>query len=142
MRYVLLWIWTFPCPLMAWVNRRGPSVLPMPKDEPLHLPGHGTARVQWAYEYKWWGGSRRFSFAAWPYIYLSRQVRAQDDELMHHEHRHLQQQVRVGGLGFLLSYGFCFLALWVWKGFRWYEAYRAIPWEVDAREYAKAKVSE
>lgn len=142
LKKVALWAWTFPLPLMGWVNTKGPKLLAMGRSAPLGTPGVPEL-CQWAYEYKWWGGSRRFSFAAWPYIYVAYpEYATRREELMHHEHRHIQQQVWVGGILFLLSYGLCFVALWPFKGFDWYRAYRAIPWEVDARAYASRKMEE
>ena len=119
----LLYLWTFPCPLMALVNRREPAT-----------------DLEDVWVYRWWLGGRRFAFAAWPFIYVAEAGDARRVELMHHEDRHLQQQLWVGGLLFLLSYGVCFIVLWPVKGFDWYAAYRAIPWEVDARRYAARQV--
>ena len=52
---------------------------------------------------------------------------------MHYEARHLQQQVWVGGVMFLLSYALMWLARFGALGFRWKRAYRDVWWEVDAR---------
>lgn len=125
----LKYVWTFPLPLMALVNTGAAAKA---GGEDIRYNGGYPILV-----YKRWLAGRRFAFAAWPAIFVANEEDAFRSELMAHEYRHLQQQEWLGGIGFLLAYGLCFLALWPIKGFRWYDAYRAIPFEVDAREYAR-----
>lgn len=113
-------------PLMALFNR---------KERALSFMDGNREIGVWVY--RAWFGGRVYATAAWPFIYVPDRPAARSIKLMHHEHRHIQQQCAVGGLLFLLTYGLSFIVLLPFKKFNWYEAYLAIPWEVDARKYAE-----
>lgn len=131
LKFIILFIWTFPVPLMSIFNRQ--------QKAGTFKASEGKEISVWVY--RWWGGTRNFATAAWPSIYVPRVQSIMKDELMHHEHRHIQQQLLVGGILFLLTYGLSFLVLLPFKKFKWYDAYLAIPWEVDARKYANKKIN-
>lgn len=58
--------------------------------------------------------------------------------LLEHEYRHIVQQTRVSGIGFLLSYAVfwlvAFLNMFDKTFLKWYKAYRAVHWERKARD--------
>lgn len=120
--WVLKLLWAFPMPITGYLLRRH------------RLRSYGRTAV---YTHRWW--PKRFATAHWPTILVPRETSRDSERLMLHEHRHLQQQMWVGGVLFLLSYGLMWVGLWVWHGFQWYPAYRGVWWEVDARRYADHK---
>lgn len=124
---IFLFIWTFPFPLMRFINAKNFV---------------GKWKENKTYIYRWWLFDRRFSFASYPDIFISHSAKLYNRELMFHEQRHLQQQKIFGGVIFLLTYALFFVILLLLKKFSWFDAYYAIPWEIDARKWAKKKVSE
>lgn len=114
----LLWLWTFPIPVFAALNsKRVLTVL----DSGIEVA-----------EYRWWGNGR-FTVGAYPKILRPPGKGMPRPALLRHELRHITQQLWVGGIAFVVSYGLMWLVLWPIKGFDWEAAYRAIPWERDAR---------
>lgn len=123
---VVLFLWTFPFPLLAWMLRRDK-----------------LSENVWVY--RWWVGGRRFACALYPDILVPYERVATNARLMRHERAHLLQIERVGGLLFLLTYGGHFLINYLFGPagvrFRWYSAYRAIFWERHARVAAEQRSS-
>lgn len=143
----ILWVWTLPIGLGWLLNRRGARIGTMiDLDTGAEIPIH---------EVRWWIGG--FSTAFWPGVLLSAKRASQlrdalethgvatrhtpgvPMELVLHERRHVAQQALLGPL-FLLAYGLAFLVLWPISG-GWYAAYRAIPFERDARAWAAKRLA-
>lgn len=119
-------IWMFPLPLMAKFNTERVVGVFKHKEN-----GREIVVVQ----YKSWVSGKRFWFAAWPHIYTPREDIDLEHKILYHEYRHLEQQEKYGGIGFLALYGLSFLKNYFKFKFDWYKAYYNIDFEKDAREY-------
>lgn len=113
------WIWTFPISLGALLNRKE------------RLEDFQGRRV---YTYRIW--FRGYATAFWPHILVPRSRNRLNVELMHHENRHLQQQMVLGPF-FLPLYLVCSGVLVIFGPRR---AHRWNPFEIEARAYAKKKM--
>ena len=125
---VLQWVWAFPLSLVGWaIAGRNPG----PNGTRIWFTGYPIRVHRYAC---------RYATALWPYILVKRPEQVRSIELMHHEARHLHQQMWVGGVLFSLTYAVCWLALLPFHGAQ--GAYRRVPWERDARRYAHRKMEE